>query len=323
MVRIAAAFAISGGVIAALAAQVDWRRALEALRMADLGWMALAIAWSCAIVWARGVRWTALQPAPGLGVNTAAIAVQTFYNRVAPMRLGELTLPFLLRRHAGQDASRTLLLLIVVRIVELAVAIGLLALSTLLRTGTQHAGWLALLVGLLAGIALLLFRFRVVMRLGLRVAAAVARALRVDRVPQVSRALERIEQAMAGESQLSGRLRASLLLWTLGLQAMQIASFDSILRAFGVHLDLLALVQSTSVALAGPALPLPSVGMVGTLEASWAIGFVWVGVNLETAILTGIATQVVTLAFAAVVALPAWAYLVRRTAARTPPPSRS
>lgn len=322
VLRIAAAFCISGGVVAALAAQLDWRRAIEALRLAELGWIAVAMAWSLAIVWARGMRWTALQPEPGFGVNTSAIAVQTFYNRIAPMRLGELTLPFLLRRHAGQEASRTLVLLIVVRIVELAVAIGLLALATLLRTGTAHVGWLLVLVGLLVAIGILLLRFRDVMRLCLRVAAAVTRWLRVDRFPRVGRALERIEQAMAGESQLSPRLRASLLLWTVGLQSMQIASFDAILRAFGIDLGLLALVQSASIALAGPALPLPSVGMVGTLEASWAIGFVWVGVPLESAILTGIATQVLTLAFAAVVALVCWWYLLRR-AARTRPPSRS
>jgi len=323
VLRVALAVLISGGAVAFLAAQLDWRRALEALRAADIGWIAVAIAWSLAIQWGRGVRWTWLQPEPGLGINTAAIAVQTFYNRIAPMRLGELTLPFLLRRHAGQDATRTLVLLIVVRIVELAVLIGLLALSTLLRTGTENGGWLAVLVGLLAVIALVLARFRAMMRLSLRVTRRVARWIRVDRVPLVGRALERIEQAMAGEAQLSGRRRAGLLVWTVVLQAMQIASIDAILRAFAVDLDWLAVVQGTSVALAGPALPLPSVGMVGTLEASWAFGFVWVGLDLETAILTGVATQVITLAFAAVAALPSWWYLLRRTAARTPPPSRS
>ncbi|HWM88822.1 MAG TPA: hypothetical protein VNO33_23385, partial [Kofleriaceae bacterium] len=68
IVRVAIAFAISGGVIAALAFQVDWRRAVHALAAAKLGWIAVAIAWSMAIVWARGVRWTVLQPGPGLGI---------------------------------------------------------------------------------------------------------------------------------------------------------------------------------------------------------------------------------------------------------------
>lgn len=323
VVRVALAVAISGGVIAALALQVDWGEAIHALRAARLGWIAVALAWSLVIVWGRGVRWTALQSGPGVGVATAAIAVQTFYNRIAPMRLGELTLPFLLRLHAGEDASRTLVLLIVVRIVELAVLLGLLALATILRTGTESGGWLLVLGALLAAITLLLARFRAVMRLCLRAAGVVARWGRIDRMPRVGRALDRIEQVIAGDAQLGARQRASLLVWTAVLQAMQIASIDAILRAFGVELDWLAVVQGTSVSLAGPALPLPSVGMVGTLEASWAVGFVWVGVGLETAILTGVAAQVITLAFAAVVALPCWWWLVRRSAARTPPPSRS
>ncbi|HKE14880.1 MAG TPA: lysylphosphatidylglycerol synthase transmembrane domain-containing protein [Kofleriaceae bacterium] len=321
--RVLAAFVISGGAVSLLAAQVDWQRALDALASARFGWIAVSVAWSLAIVWGRGLRWSAFQPEPGLGINTAAISVQTFYNRIAPMRLGELTLPFLLRRHAGQDASRTLVLLIVVRIVELAVLIGLLALSTLLRTGTAYRGWLAVLVALLAAIALLLARFRAVMRLCLRMAAAMARWMRVDRLPRVKRAFERIEETILGESQLSGRQRASVLLWTVALQAMQMASIDAIVRAFGVELNWLAVVQATSLALAGPALPLPSVGMVGTLEASWTVGYVWVGVGLDTAILTGIVTQVLTLLFAAAAALPAWLYLIRRSAARTRPPSRS
>jgi uncharacterized protein (TIRG00374 family) len=322
-VRIALAVLISGGVVAVLALQVDWGEAAHALAAARPGWIAAAIAWSMIIVWARGARWTALQPGPGFGVATAAIAVQTFYNRIAPMRLGELTLPFLLRKHADEDATRTLVLLMVVRIVELAVLLGLLALAAMLRTGTESGGWLLVLGALLAAIALLLARFRAVMRLGLRAAGAVARWVRIDRVPRLGRALDRVEQAIAGDEQLGPRRRASLLAWTVVLQAMQIASIDAILRAFGVELDWLAVVQGTSVALAGPALPLPSVGMVGTLEASWAVGFVWVGVGLETAILTGVAAQVITLAFAAVVALPCWWWLVRRSATRTRPPSRS
>jgi len=315
--RIALAFAISGGAVALLAGQVDWPRAYGAMRAANLTWIAVAIAWSLVIVWGRGARWAFLQPGPGLGIHTAAIAVQTFYNRIAPMRLGELTLPFLLRRYAGQDASRTLLLLIVVRIVELAVLIGLLALATLCRTGTAHRGWLVGMVVLLAAMTLLLAKFRLVTRLGLAVAARLARWTRVERAPQIGRAFARLEEAIQGESQLSRRQRMGLVAWTAILQLMQVASIDAILRAFGVDLDWLALTQGTAVALAGPALPLPSVGMVGTLEASWTIGFAWVGVPTETAILTGIATQVVTLLFAAVVALPGWWYLLTRAAERT------
>jgi uncharacterized protein (TIRG00374 family) len=320
--RIALAAVVSCGAVAILAAQVDWGGAFDGLRGARVGWIAVALCWSVVIVWGRGIRWTALQPEPGLGVNTAAISVQTFYNRIAPMRVGELTLPFLLHRHGGQEASRTLVLLIVVRMVELAVVIGLLGLSILLRTGTAHGGQLVVIIVTLAAMALVLARFRGIMRFCLRIARWLARRARMKSARWAERAMERLEQTLLYESQLSGRQRVGLLTSTVVLQAMQIASFDAILRAFGVGLDLLALVQATSVALAGPALPMPSVGMVGTLEASWTAGFVWVGVPLEIAVVTGIVTQVVTLLFAALSALPAWWFLVRKTAARSRPPSR-
>jgi hypothetical protein len=145
----------------------------------------------------------------------------------------------------------------------------------------------------------------------------VSRWTRLDRIGAVRGGLAGLERTVGSEARLDRARRIGLLAWTVVLQGMQIAAFDAILRAFGVALAPIPLVQGAAVALAGPALPLPSVGTIGTLEASWVAGFVWVGVGLDAAILTGVATQLITLAFAAVVALPSWLYLVRRTAART------
>lgn len=315
--RASVAVAISLATLAVLLGQLDLDHASAAVAAAEPGWLAAAIGWSAVIVWARGRRWTLLDPGPGLGRSTAAIAVQTFYNRIAPVRLGELALPYLLSRHAGADPSRTLILLVVVRVVELAVAIGLLALSTLLGTGTRHAAWLLGLAAVLAVIISVLAFFRGAVRLALRVFGRLARALRVAERPFVRTAIVRLEATVSEENRLTKTQRVGLLLWTIGNQLMQIAVFDAVLRAFGTHLGALAVIQASSVCLAGTSLPIPSVGTVGTLEASWVAGTVWVGVDLSHAVLTGIAIQVLTLLFAAVVALPSWFYLVRRRVART------
>lgn len=314
--RVAAAVLVSGGILGMLASQLDWARAGDALGRADPRWLLVSFGCSLAIVWMRGVRWTALQPDAGLGRNTAAICLQNFYNRIAPMRLGELALPHLLRRYAGLEATRTFLILVVVRIVELAVLLGLCAIATLARTGTRHLGWLIGIGGLLLAIVVLLAKLRSALRLAARLGAGVARVTRADRFAIVPRALAAVERALAGEAQLSGRQRASLLAWTAAIHLVQLASLDAIVRSFGVDLGWVASMQATTVGLLGPSLPLPSVGIVGALEASWVAGFVWVGVDLDLAIVTGVAAQVVTLGFAALFALPSWAYLRRGSSRR-------
>lgn len=314
-VQLAAAALVSAAVLALLLGQLDWDRSWRAVREASGGWLLVAIAWSAAIVAARGLRWRLIHPEVPLAVGTAAISVQTFYNRIAPMRLGELSLPILLRRHAGTDVARPLVLLVLVRIVELAVALGLIVVAAVAGGRASQAGYLAALIGLIAVVAAVLLWFRQVMQLAVRLAGALTRWTRLDRISAVRGGLAGLERTVASDARLDRARRIGLLAWTVGLQGMQIAAFDAILRAFGVALDPIPLVQGAAVALAGPALPLPSVGSIGTLEASWVAGFVWVGVSLDQAVLTGVATQLVTLAFAALVALPSWLYLVRRSAA--------
>lgn len=55
-------------------------------------------------------------------------------------------------------------------------------------------------------------------------------------------------------------------------------------------------------------------GSIGTHETGWVAGFAWVGVPISEAALTGVATQVVTLVYAALFAGPAWWYYTRRPA---------
>mgnify|MGYP000185686923 CR=1 FL=1 len=58
------------------------------------------------------------------------------------------------------------------------------------------------------------------------------------------------------------------------------------------------------------ALPVISVGSVGTHETGWVAGFVWVGMAVPDAMLTGLFTQVTTLSFAVLFAIPATLHLL-------------
>jgi len=90
------------------------------------------------------------------------------------------------------------------------------------------------------------------------------------------------------------------------------------LRAFDLDLSVSQIIVGASLGQVAGSLPLPSVGSIGTHETGWTTGFVWVGVPLSDAALTGIGTQVVTLAFAALFGLPAWLLQRRPAQGATP-----
>ena len=317
--RAAIGVGVSAALVAFLTAQLDWPTALEAIRAVD-GWcLAIAAgAWGLSFI-ARGLRFAALVQGPPVAVTTAAVGVQSLMNRIAPFRLGELSLPYLLKRYAGAAPAPILLLLLLVRIAELGLILGLLVIATIgtiAYRGTENVGVLLAAAAFLVGIVAALLAFRQLVATMVRAVAWLARKTHLDRARFVGSALDQLAAAASNSARLRGQQRASLFGWTVVVLVLQILMYGAVLRSFGVTVGLLALVRGACVTFAGLAIPVPSVGTVGALEASWVIGFVWAGVGLETAILTGVVTQVSTLLLSALLAGPCWALLVRHRAQR-------
>ena len=313
-----AAVAVSCALLAWLLSRLDLARAMERYRSAEPGWLGVAALLSLAVLALRGVRFSSLSDRAGFGVTTASVATQVFLNRVTPLRLGELSLPLLLRRHAAEDLARSLVRLLLVRLIDLAVVAAAIVVAAALQARDRANGLLPTLVAL-GLLALLLATFRRWMRWGARIAASVVR--KAGRSAPLERALARLEDAVAHGDAAGPAARAILVSTSLGIFVAQMAMFAALLRAFGVHLPVAALALGGAVAQAGAAIPVASVGTFGTQEASWVAGYVWAGLGQEDAIVTAVAAQVITLAFAAAFALPAWLWLQRRAAATAPEPS--
>lgn len=301
----------SGAAVAFILSRLDTGRAWAAVLAADPGWMVLAGLLTAVTMLVRGVRFHALFRAPGLAATTSAICLQTLINRVAPMRLGELSLPYLLQRHTGANGAEVLVTLVLIRFVELATVIPLLLLSTLARGGVGLGVWTGLIGLVLVALVLVLVFFRSIVRFAVTTLGRVADKVGVRPTTLAGRTLQSLERAAAGSAELSGAQRFGVFALTLVQLAFQIGVFAAILAAFDSSVGPIALVQASCVAFTGVALPVPSVGTVGTLEASWVAGFTWVGMGLDDAILTGLATQVLTLLFNAVLGTGGWLYLVR------------
>ena len=313
MTRILLALLVSGGLLALVLSGVDLDRATARLRTVDSGWLLASVGASFAVLWARGLRFRALTTQSSVVAVTASVAVQNFLVRVTPLRLGELSLPYLLRRATGEPPGPTLVSLLLVRLLELWVLVVVALASALAWFGDAAELRLGVTVGALALLGLALLRFRVWLRWGVLVARGVVAVTGLRDHPLVRRVFTQLDEALEESARVSGARRAALGVSTLAVVFLQLVLYGCLVRACGLELHPLQLVVGAAAAQIAGSLPVISVGNLGTHESGWTAGFVWVGLGVSDAVVTGIFTQVVTLAFAGLFAAPAWWWLRRRS----------
>lgn len=315
--RTAIALAVSGILLASVLRRVDL--GVLAARVADFRIAPLGLALFCAtaVLLLRAQRFYALAERADFGTTIAAVAVQNFLVRVTPFRVGELGLPVVLARHAGEPLVRSLVNVLLVRLVELWMLLLVGAGATAAFVGPRGGSGFALPLGLLIGVTAAVFTFRGwlggLARLARRVGDPGTPGLR----GKVRRTLDQLLEVLADSGRLSLGSRLRLGLGTLAIAGFQSLLYWSLLALFGVGASVVQVLVGGTAAQFAAAAPVPSVGSVGPLEAAWVAGFTWVGIGREDAVVTAVGCQVVTLGFAAVFACVAWLWLGRR--GRPPP----
>lgn len=311
----AAALALSLALLVALVARLDTGALRVALRAADWRLVGVAALASLLLLGARALRFFLLGGGRvPLRVVLAASAIHGFILRVAPMRLGELSLPYLLARHAGQPAALTVVQLVLARLLDLAGVI-LLALPAVALTFGESGLWRLWWAGpAMLAVAALLFHFRRALRVSLALATWLLGALGLARFAVVREALAAFARAVAQSGRMRRRLRVRVALATLLVVLVQFAVLGVLAVAFRIDVGLPAVVVAVQVAILAGALPIPATGNVGTHELAWTLAFVWVGASEERALVTGLASGFLSLAFQGAQAAVAALYLARRSA---------
>jgi uncharacterized membrane protein YbhN (UPF0104 family) len=156
--------------------------------------------------------------------------------------------------------------------------------------------------------------------LGTRLLALVAGGLQRVRLSRLSVYVEREGQATLETlaSFRTPRLYVQMVLTSLGVWLFTYLWFACFLEAVGYHAALPLVIFGSTFAVLTKAIPLASVGGFGTHEAGWALGFSLIGFDLQAAILSGFAVNVLTLAASAVFGFPSLLILRRGDSARTP-----
>ena len=247
---------------------VDVGAAVEVLRGADLRWVALMVVTSLIDVGARGARWRwLLRPIKVVPYRRMLGYTYIGYlaNNVLPARLGELV-----RSHAageGEGLSRTTVLgtVVVERIVDTVIVVGLAALSVVILS----------VRGVMTSAVLLGAAFVALLVIGLGVAMALHRLPGAERVaafmrrwPRVVDLAARLREglAVAGKpGTLLGAVVFSAIAW-----GASILTFLAAGQAIGIELSLAQgalLTSGIALAMIVPSGP----GYLGTFELT-AVG---------------------------------------------------
>lgn len=266
----------------------------------------------------RAVRFKQVYAQVGWLTLFRAVSVQGGLNRIMPFRLGELSLPYLIRQRESQHAGAVLFALGWIRLLEFAlVCAGMVAGLSLWSTAMT-----ALVVPILLLLAIGMTFFFVVAepsmyaeslsrwmachqtlfdRIGARGGKIWASAaLSISRLPPMTR--------MA---------RVRLLLSSIAVYVLTLSLYDSILDSFGVTVSLSALLIGVGASQLSSVLPILTIGSVGLHEAGWVSGFVYTGMSADQAISSGVLSQCITLILGALYAILTYFAVPKRPTIRS------
>ena len=280
--KIIPGLAVSALALVALFYLVDRQQFVSALRQADYRFIALLFISTLVWLAARTMVWRSL-------LQKQASFSQVFFtlnegyliNNLLPLRLGELARAFLLSRKASLKFMEVLSTIFVERLLDIAMAAGLLLASLALVVGGQWAEETALFIGgvVLVGLASL--------------------ALAAQRQAWVMRQFERLSQRWprlrtTGGRQLQafldglavfqdGRLFMVTLGWVIVNWTIALGQYYLILRAFFPQVQYHWVPFSLGVTTLGAAAP-SSPAAIGVLEASMVGALSVFGLNPATAL---------------------------------------
>lgn len=149
---------VSLGLIAAILYFVDIPTMLAAIRSADYGLLALALALSFGWLGLRGFVWrTLLRGVPSYKDTFLTLGEGYLLNYVLPFRLGELGRAFLLSRKTRLTFVEILPTIVIERAVDIAYSAGILVIAVPFVVGAEGAEQIGLVMGviILAGLAAL------------------------------------------------------------------------------------------------------------------------------------------------------------------------
>lgn len=239
-------------------------------------------------------------------------------SQVLPLKLGELTYVYLLKKERSASISQGLSSLLVVRLFDLlAIALLFIVFSLALRTPqslTVAFGWILAFIGLLLGIitaVLVVARFdRKIFGFAGRFGKLQKFALFIRLRDGLSGIFGHLRQFRPSETLEWVALAAGE--WLVNFMVFQVILLGMLpgIPGMGLAPHFYDTVVSVTFSALASVLPINSFGNFGTQEAGWTAGLMLLGYAQPAAIYSGFATHLLTLAYMLVFGGVAWLSLV-------------
>ncbi len=264
----------------------------------------------------RGARltWINRRGRPGYWRMLRMSLAASLASQLVPMKLGELSYVYLLKKENDSSVSQGLSSLMVLRIFDfLAIALLFVAISLVVHLPPGLSVYFFSILGLVGALLVLIVGMLLVSRnyralLGFFFDARPFRNFaffqKIRRL--VERILDDLRQYPAWDYPV----------WTGLASAEWFAnywSFHMLLLGIGLHPTFYVTMVSVTFAALASVLPINSFGSFGTQEAGWATGMVLLGYSQQVAITSGFAAHILTVAYLLLFGGVAWlTYLGKR-----------
>lgn len=250
-------------------------------------------------------------------------SLHSFTNLIFPMRSGELSLVYLLRRYHKTEIGSGIGILLLVRLFDL-IALALCLTGSLVLFGFGGEGavdpWLlviAILMGLIITVisltASVWWKF-----LGefLQRVSEFMHLQEKSWCQTILRWMDEIERVLQSSKRISFSIR--LLATSLASWLTLFLAFWLLLQAVGISRFTYpeVVIGSTGAAITS-AIPINAIGNLGTLQLGWTAGFSALGMSVEEGIASGFAINIFILIFSSVLALISFLVLFRTPSRRS------
>lgn len=304
--RLLAWLAVTILAIGILLQLVDFREVMLVLRQSNPWFIILALVLYASSYILRALRVQRLYPQEHLPLNGLwqVMALHNLMNYLMPLRTGDLSLIYFLKRRFGVAIGTGTGIWIVTRALDLLVSLLYLTIALGIyqyRGGREGSGFvlaIAVVLGSLTLLGLLLLPW--VWGLGLRLLNFVQARLPFLRRPIVTSLFTKLEEAgVVIRAPQHRRQLVELTLISVALWATLFGFYAAVLQASGIAmLSLPEIVIGSSGAVIANFLPINSFASIGTLEAGWVAGFSLIGMSPSVALLSGIAAHIWIIVFA-------------------------
>ena len=225
-------------------------------------------------------------------------AVNYFLNRILPFRLGELSLPLLLRKELNIKLSIGTAVLIYMRLVDLIVMVFLFSMATVItiKASMDVSVYLMLMFQFLF-LIVLFFYFNQGVSFFIRVLSP------FKNMRKLCASLAEVELFI---NQLNAKVKVKVLLFTIANWLFVLAFYYCIILDMSINLSY---VESTFVSLLSSftlILPISGFANVGTFETGWAIGFKMLGISVQEALPVGLFVNVFATIITGLTVVIAW-----------------